>query len=585
MRRPPAAAGVPASRASRRRRGRPRTRWPSGGCSPTGWPRTRAPSCVRHALARVVGPVEADRLAGRYPDGGPTGARRRRPPPPATPRRRRCHGAGRARPRRRPSSIPRRVASRPRLPDALAWLDPAAPRGNSNAWVVSGRRDGHRPPDPGQRPAPAHRAALGVVRGAPGSRRPRRAGRVGPRHALRRHRPQRPHRLGLHQHRRRRAGLRRRAYRHRRPPRTGGARLGTGGRWKTRPFRSAGGPSRRRSRSGAPVRGSSTPTRASSGRRRRHGCRPMRRARGSSARWFSSGRGSSGGFADAFEAVDRAGTWEEFQSALDRLSALSQNAVYADVDGNIGYLMTGPVTAAGPRRRRPGRAAPPRSSGRGRWAGAALPRHAESRARVTWPAQTTRWCAGTSPFITRDWAAPYRAARVTNVLAEATALDMAGAANLQQDVTQRRPLPVCWPSWTAPWPPRPRLAPTPAVKETLERLKRWDRRGRARARTPRSISCSRIGSGTAPSPTTSPTTSSTASTSGPAPSGRQASMLSSHDPGSRWWDDIGTVDRRESRDDVYLLAADDAARPLPQMPSGSRGLGSRARREVRASAG
>ena len=30
------------------------------------------------------------------------------------------------------------------------------------------------------------------------------------------------------------------------------------------------------------------------------------------------------------------------------------------------------------------------------------------------------------------------------------------------------------------------------------------------------------------------------------------------DPASRWWDDIGTVERRESRDDIYLLAADDA---------------------------
>ena len=35
---------------------------------------------------------------------------------------------------------------------------------------------------------------------------------------------------------------------------------------------------------------------------------------------------------------------------------------------------------------------------------------------------------GDAPFITRDWAAPFRAARVTSVLAEATALDMAGAA-------------------------------------------------------------------------------------------------------------------------------------------------------------
>jgi penicillin amidase len=34
------------------------------------------------------------------------------------------------------------------------------------------------------------------------------------------------------------------------------------------------------------------------------------------------------------------------------------------------------------------------------------------------------------------------------------------------------------------------------------------------------------------------------------------------DPSSRWWDDIGTLERRESRDDVVLIAAADALRQL-----------------------
>jgi penicillin amidase len=41
--------------------------------------------------------------------------------------------------------------------------------------------------------------------------------------------------------------------------------------------------------------------------------------------------------------------------------------------------------------------------------------------------------------------------------------------------------------------------------------------------------------------------------------------------GGRWWDDIATVERRESRDEIYLLAADDAARALALLPSGRRG--------------
>ena len=47
--------------------------------------------------------------------------------------------------------------------------------------------------------------------------------------------------------------------------------------------------------------------------------------------------------------VDSAQNWEEFIKALSQLDAAGQNAVYADVDGNIGYHTTGkvPIRAAG----------------------------------------------------------------------------------------------------------------------------------------------------------------------------------------------------------------------------------------------
>ena len=93
---------------------------------------------VRHALTRVIGAAEADRLAGRYPDTGPTVLGDITPPAPPRP------GLPTATPTPAPGTQPTvpQVAGResPRFPDALAWLDPAAPRGNSNAWVVSGRR-------------------------------------------------------------------------------------------------------------------------------------------------------------------------------------------------------------------------------------------------------------------------------------------------------------------------------------------------------------------------------------------------------------------------------------------------------------
>ncbi|MGA2383789.1 MAG: penicillin acylase family protein [Gemmatimonadales bacterium] len=41
--------------------------------------------------------------------------------------------------------------------------------------------------------------------------------------------------------------------------------------------------------------------------------------------------------------VDRAGNWTEFRAALSGAKAPEQNWIYADVDGNIGYQMTGAV--------------------------------------------------------------------------------------------------------------------------------------------------------------------------------------------------------------------------------------------------
>ncbi len=73
--------------------------------------------------------------------------------------------------------------------------------------------------------------------------------------------------------------------------------------------------------------------------------------------------GFDGGYGDAFEAVNRAGNWSDFQAAFDQLSAISLNTLYADIDGNIGYLMTGQLPArAGSDGARPVAAA---SAGRG----------------------------------------------------------------------------------------------------------------------------------------------------------------------------------------------------------------------------
>ena len=47
--------------------------------------------------------------------------------------------------------------------------------------------------------------------------------------------------------------------------------------------------------------------------------------------------------------INRAANWNEFREALGEWAVPGQNFVYADVDGNIGYQMTGqvPIRAKG----------------------------------------------------------------------------------------------------------------------------------------------------------------------------------------------------------------------------------------------
>ena len=57
-----------------------------------------------------------------------------------------------------------------------------------------------------------------------------------------------------------------------------------------------------------------------------------------------------GGSPETMLKLQRAGDWQSFRSAFGHLDAPSQNVVYADVDGHIGYLLCGRVPV---RRRRP----------------------------------------------------------------------------------------------------------------------------------------------------------------------------------------------------------------------------------------
>ena len=74
-----------------------------------------------------------------------------------------------------------------------------------------------------------------------------------------------------------------------------------------------------------------------------------------------------GGAADGLLRLQRAGDWKSFKEAFTAFDAPSQNVVYADVDGHIGYLLCGPHPGPPSRSRAgcPSRAGPATRCGRG----------------------------------------------------------------------------------------------------------------------------------------------------------------------------------------------------------------------------
>jgi penicillin G amidase len=277
---------------------------------------------------------------------------------------------------------------------------------------------------------------------------------------------------------------------------------------------------------------------------------------------------ATGNYADAIEALNRAGTWLDFQAALDQMSALSQNAVYADVEGNIGYLMTGQVPT-----RTSGDGAQPGAPGAATWSGVVggpggLPR-AFNPERGFLASSNNPVTRGDVPFITRDWAAPFRAARVTGVLAATEGLDVAKATALQLDVQSAAAAQVL--QGLAPALAKAQGASAdPAAVALLQQLTSWNRivDGGETAAVYQAFEdrlWRRTFADELPADVFTPFYQW-------AGAERVAGLYSiAAEPGARWWDDIGTVERRETRDDIFLLAAADAAADVASWKSGARG--------------
>jgi penicillin amidase len=151
-------------------------------------------------------------------------------------------------------------------------------------------------------------------------------------------------------------------------------------------------------------------------------------------RWEAVRQGESAG---AFLALARAGNWDAFVAAVRGFSAPSQNFAYADVDGNIGYAMSGFVPL---RKSGDGTFPIPGWTSDSEWQGF-IPLDQLPVARNPPSGQIINANNEVDPqfplFLTRDWVAPFRAARIAQMLDPASkpgGLDIAAMQRMQADI-------------------------------------------------------------------------------------------------------------------------------------------------------
>jgi penicillin amidase len=174
-------------------------------------------------------------------------------------------------------------------------------------------------------------------------------------------------------------------------------------------------------------------------------------------------------------ALNRAGNWKEFNAALESFTAPTQNIVYADVDGHIGYHAAGVVPI-----RRSGDGSVPYdgATDAGEWTSyipiAKLPRLYDPPSGIIVTANQRIVGTDYPYFLTHSWAQPYRARRIFDLLNEKPKLSSDDFRRILGDVYS-----IAGMTFTkeAVKLLRPKLTPADEkLRATLDAFEKWDGR-------------------------------------------------------------------------------------------------------------
>jgi len=137
-------------------------------------------------------------------------------------------------------------------------------------------------------------------------------------------------------------------------------------------------------------------------------------------------------------AIERAHDWKSFLAAARDFHAPQQNMVYADVDGNIGFVAAGRVPVRKPDNDLKGQAPAPGWLAKYDWSGyipfEELPRSYNPADGVLVTANQDITPPGYSRYLTSEWRPPYRADRIKELLAAVPRHTVPSFARIQGDV-------------------------------------------------------------------------------------------------------------------------------------------------------
>jgi len=130
-----------------------------------------------------------------------------------------------------------------------------------------------------------------------------------------------------------------------------------------------------------------------------------------------------GGLGNTYNWLSTAQNWQEFREVMKRVWGPGQNAVYADVDGNIGYIMAARVPI---RKKGHGEIPVPGDTGEYEWTGYIpfdqLPQALNPDSGLFVTANARVVGPNYKPYLTDRWEEPYRTARIYDLLHNKTDL-------------------------------------------------------------------------------------------------------------------------------------------------------------------